>query len=114
MVTETERRDSPEYSLTRVHELAAQGHVRYLSGRVQRDVENLSYAPKDVHKCLQTLNNCHFHHAERYPQEKAWLDVYLVAYPGPADVLDELYVKLKLDRDCIYVGLASFHRERYV
>jgi motility quorum-sensing regulator / GCU-specific mRNA interferase toxin len=84
MVTETERRDNPEYSLLRVRELAAQGHVRYLSGRVQRDVENLSYAPEDVHKCLQTLNNCHFHHAERYAQGKPWFDVYLLPYASEA------------------------------
>lgn len=114
MVTPTERRDSPEYSLTRIRELAAEGCVRYLGRRVQRDVENLSYAPEDVHKCLQTLNNCHFHHAERYPPARPWFDVYLVPFTGPAGVLDELYVKLKLDRDCIYVELASFHRERYV
>jgi len=114
MVNETERRPTSEYALTRIRELAAGGCVRYLSRSVQRDVENLSYAPEDVHKCLQTLNDCHFHHAERYPPARLWFDVYLVPFAGPAGMLDELYVKLKLNRDCIYVELASFHRERHV
>lgn len=112
MVTEPERRTTAEYSVTRVRDLAAQGCVRYLSRTVQRDVENLSYAPEDVHGCLQTLTECHFHHAERYPGKPVWFDVYLIKYPGPAGAIDELYVKLKLDQSCIYVGMASFHRER--
>lgn len=109
MVTDKERRTTAEYSLSRVHELAAHGSVSYVSRKVQVDVANLSYAPEDVHKCLQTLNDGHFHHAERYPPGKVWFDVYLIFYPGPTGDLDELYVKLKLDRDCIVVDLASFH-----
>lgn len=108
-----ERRSEAEYSLSRVCELAKQGCVRYGGRNVQRDIENLSYAPEDVQKCLQLLTDCHFHHAERYAPGGPWLDVYHVAYPGPTGVVDELYVKLKLDRDCILVVLASFHRERY-
>jgi hypothetical protein len=72
-----ERRPTAEYSLARVHELAAAGCIRYLCRAVQRDVGNLSYAPQDVHKVLQTLNASHFHHAERYSTGAGWFDVYL-------------------------------------
>ena len=109
---DAERRAIAEYSVSRVCELAKQGCVHYLSRRVQQDVENLGYAPEDVHRCLQLLNDCHFKHAERYDAAGPWFDVYLVPYCGPTGVVDDLYVKLKLDRDCVVVNLASFHRER--
>ncbi|MBK5963166.1 hypothetical protein CCR95_03435 [Thiocystis minor] len=107
-----ERRNEAEYSLSRVRELAKLGCVSYGSKNVQRDIENLPYVLEDVQKCLQLLRDCHFHHTERYAPGEPWLDVYHVAYPGPTGVVDELYIKLKLDRDCILVVLASFHRER--
>jgi motility quorum-sensing regulator/GCU-specific mRNA interferase toxin len=109
MVTEAEHRDTPEYSLERVRTLAKDGSVYFGSRKVQRDIANLSYAPEDVHKCLQTLNECHFHRAERYAARGPWFDVYLISYAGPSGAIDDLYVKLKLDRDCIVVILASFH-----
>jgi len=107
-----ERRSSSEYSLEHIRSLAQRGMVRYGSRSVTRDVENLSYAPEDVHKCLQTLNACHFQHSLRYAPGSAWLDVYHLTYNAPTGDVDDLYIKLKLDRDCVVVILASFHRKR--
>lgn len=107
-----DRRRSPEYALTRIRDLARQRAVRYGGSSVQRDVENLGYSPDDVCNCLQLLNDCHFRGAVRYEPGGVWLDEYNISYPGPEGVIDELYVKLKLNRDCIVVILASFHRDR--
>lgn len=113
MVTRnTERRARPEYSLDRIRTLAAAGRVRYVSRRVTRDVENLGYAPDDVHHCLQTLGTHHFRHAERYAETGPWLDVYHLEYRGPSGTSDPLYVKIRLDHDCVVILLHSFHRDR--
>ena len=72
----------------------------------------LSMPPEDVWTCLQALDKCHFRHAERYNNDGPWLDVYHIPFQGPAGI-DELYVKFKLNRDCIVVILHSFHRKRY-
>ena len=112
MVSSKDRRNDPKYSLERVRELAARGAVRYVSRTVQHNVEDLEYAPEEVHLCLQTLDRCHFRHAERYSETGAWLDVYQISYRGPTGI-DELYVKLKLNRDCTVVILHSFHLKRY-
>ena len=113
MVTsETETRNRPEYSLDRIHALARQGKVGHASRRVQWDVGNLGYAPEDVHRCLQSLRTCNFKHSERYGGSGHWLDVYHLVCTGPCDVADDLYVKLKLNRDCVVVILHSFHRDR--
>lgn len=114
MVTqkEEERRDRPEYSLHRVREMAAQGNVRYLSSRVTTDVENLEFTPDNVHECLRALEERHFRGSVRYEGTRAWLDEYLITCKGQRDIGDNLYIKLKLDRDCIWIYLASFHRER--
>ena len=112
VIRDTERRARPEYSLDRIRELARDGKVSYGSSTVQRDVENLGYAPEDVHRCLEVLNSLHFSHAERYAKAGPWLDVYCVSCQGPRGHLDPLYIKLKLNRDCIVVVLGSFHRER--
>ncbi|WP_043739202.1 type II toxin-antitoxin system MqsR family toxin [Thioalkalivibrio nitratireducens] len=106
------RRDAPSYALSRVIELANAGRIQYQSKTVQRDVENLGYRPEDVHRCLASLNECHFHRSEQYEASGPWFDVYHVRYAGPADAVDELYVKLKLGPNCLVVVLASFHRER--
>lgn len=114
MVTkkDEERRDRPEYSLRRIREMAGQGKVRYLSARVTMDVENLGFTPDDVHECLGALEAKHFRGSVRYEGSRVWLDEYLISCSGQRDISDNLYIKLKLDRDCIWIYLASFHRER--
>lgn len=113
-----EIKNSAEYSLEQIRSLAQRGMVRYGSRTVMRDVENLSYAPEDVHQCLQTLNQCHFQQSLRYAPGGPWLDVYHITYNvptgenAPTGDVDDLYIKLKLDRDCVVVILASFHRKR--
>lgn len=98
--------------MDRIKELARGGRVRYASRTVQRDVENLEYAPEDVHQCLEALDSRLFSHAERYSEKEPWLDVYHISFRGPTGHLDPLYIKLKLNRDCVVVILHSFHRER--
>lgn len=112
MVTsEKERRASPTYSLNRIRELAGQGAVNYGSSKVLNDVENLSYGLQTVCECLASLAESDFCHAERYGPKSIWLDVYKITYNGYRDFTDDLYIKLKLDRDCLVIVLCSFHRE---
>lgn len=92
--------------------MAAQGNVRYLSSRVTVDVENLEFTPDDVHECLRTLEERHFRGSVRYEGSRGWLDEYLITCKGQHEISDNLYIKLKLGRDSIWIGLASFHRER--
>ena len=112
MVTKwMEKRAKPECSLPRIRELAAEQAVSYGSSRVQKHTENLGYSFEAVCECLARLLPEHFHHAERYSPTGPWLDVYLVSYRGPTTQHDPLYIKLKLDRDCVYVIVCSFHLE---
>lgn len=106
-----EKREKPQWSLTRIHELAAEQSIVYGSSRVQRDTDNLSYSVEAVCACLSSLKAEHFNHSVRYSDSGPWLDVYLVKYCGPTDQVDPLYIKLKLDRDCIVIVLCSFHLE---
>lgn len=115
MVTRNgERRNQPEYSLQRVRELARTGSVDYGSRRVVRHVENLGYAPEDVCRCLAGLEAGHYRESIRYRENGPWLDVYLITCTGPAGHADSLYIKLKLNRDCIVVVLESFHPEGWI
>lgn len=107
-----ERKPTAEYSLRRIHELAAAGKVAYAGRIVERDIENLGYDPDYVARCLQTLNQCHFQESIRYGSTTPWMDVYRTKYPGPKGDLDDLYIKLKLDRDCVLISLNSFHLVR--
>ena len=104
------RRDRKEYSLDRIRELAERGDVIYLSSRVGRDVENLNYSPDDVHKCLSCLKEENYRGTVRY-DGRPWLDEYLISYTGPTGHTDDLYIKLKLNHDCVVIQLASFHPE---
>lgn len=107
----TETKDRVEYSLNRVQELAAQQSVAYV-GNTERDVANLDYKLMDVCACLQSLTSAQFRHSERYSETGSWRDVYHISYKGPCHGVDDLYIKLRLDRDCIYVYLDSFHLQR--
>lgn len=112
MVTrKSDRRNSPEYSLTRIKELASKGKVLYGSRDVQRDITNLTYSLSDVCDCLNSLEPDHYVESILYENMPSWLDVYLCTWQLEGGALDPLYIKLKLDRDCITIVLASFHRE---
>jgi len=107
-----EERSSPQFSLTRIRELARGGCVRYAYARVTCDIENLGYSPDDVQQCLASLEERHFRRSIRYEEQNFWLDEYLITYDSPSGCTDNLYIKLKLNRDCILILLSSFHRER--
>ena len=106
-----ESRAAPETSLARVGELAARQALEYASSRVQRDADNLGYSFEAVCKCLEHLGPEHFRRSVRYSPNGPWLDEYLMTYRGPTEHDDPLYIKLKLDRDCVWIILCSFHRE---
>lgn len=107
------QRDYAAYALERIVALATAGQVRYASSAVFRDSENLGYAPDDVHACVAALETCHFSHSEAYENASDWHDVFKLArYPSPAGHHDDLYIKLKLNRDCVVILLCSFHRDR--
>lgn len=116
MVTgKDEKRDYSEYSLPRIIELAEQGQVRYFSKTVEHQAENLSFSPEDVCNCLAELNEGCFCHSVKYANQKFWMDVYHIFCQGQSGHQDNLYIKLKLDRDCIWIYLASFHqKDRFI
>lgn len=121
MVTQiTLRKAAADYSLTRIHALAAQGQVEYV-GASERDIGNLEYLLSDVCRCLQCLGQANFSHSERYTETGSWRDVYRIRYPSPKQPIDEdeecvddLYIKLRLDRDCVVIYLHSFHQTRSI
>lgn len=106
-----EKRQKAEWSLSRIHELAAQHLIAYASSRVQNTTDALSYGVESVCECLSRLTPKHFQHAVRYSEADPWLDVYLIKHRGPVDHEDPLYIKLKLNRDCVLIVLCSFHLE---
>jgi hypothetical protein len=73
--------------------------------------ENFGYSFEAVCECLAKLAPEHFHRSERYEPTGLWLDVYLMPYRAPTGHDDSLYIKLKLDRDCLNIVLHSFHPE---
>ena len=107
----TNKRSKPEYSLTRIRELAAKSKVIYGSGDVQRDISNLSYSLSDVCDCLCALEEGHYVESILYEKAAGWLDVYRRTWQLAGQQRDPLYIKLKLNNDCITIILASFHRE---
>lgn len=111
--SEAETRAHPTYDLDRVRELADAGRVRYASSRTENDIENLGYSPELVQRCLSTLEATHFQKSIRYEGKNFWLDVYRREFITPDEWVDELLIKLKLDRSCVTLILESFHQPRY-
>jgi hypothetical protein len=107
-----ERRASPEYSLTRVKELARTESV-HLTQRSTRDSQDLGYSFEQVCECLAELEPEDFEHSVRYEWTPVWLDVYKMRNKTPASRIDDLYIKIRLNRDCITVTVCSFHTELY-
>ncbi len=109
-----ERRNRNEYSLDAIHRLAAKGNVSYGSKDVQKDIDDLQYSLNDVCKCLESLSTDDYDKSINYGDHKGWLDVYLCKWTStqksPAET-KKLYIKLKLNKDCILIVLASFHPE---
>jgi len=108
------RRKTSEYSLNAVHRLAANGKVAYGSNDVQKDIDNLRFSLDDVCNCLQSLSVEDYKQSVNYDDHKGWLDVYLCKWSlskNSSANTEKLYIKLKLNRDCITIVLASFHPE---
>ncbi len=102
-----------EYSLEAVRRLAGQEKVHYGSQRVLNHIVNLGYSKEDVCACLMGLTENEYRGSIDYGDHKGWLDVYIspVAPPGKPSNNPHLYIKFKLNRDCLTVVLASFHPE---
>ncbi len=105
-----QKRRQREYDLDRIRELAKSGKVAYGSRDVEKDIENLSYEPVNVHECLAELEDKHYKETINYGDHKGWLDVYHTTYQSPTGHQDDLYIKLKLNKNCVMIVLASFHR----
>jgi hypothetical protein len=113
MVTpEPERRSWPEYALTRIGELARSGCVVYIGG-TESDAASINYELDDIQDCLCCLTEQHYEQSIRYDPKGRWRDVYHIDHLGPDGVQRPLYIKLHLDRSCLYIYLNSFHPRRY-
>ncbi len=111
--TET-RRNRSEHSIEAIHRLARQGQVAYGSQRVQDHIINyLGYSLKEVCDCLLGISEMDYKESIDYGDHKKWLDVYIssISPPGKPKNDPPLYIKLKLNRDCTTLVLASFHPE---
>ena len=115
MVTSNpQKRNKIEYSLSAIHRIAGERNVVYGSRDVQRDVLNHDYSLEDVCQCLQSLRQEDYDESVHYGDKRGWLDVYRCRWPAPnssTSTIDDLYIKLKLNRDCITIVIASFHPE---
>lgn len=104
-----EKRDAPEYSLDAIRRLAGFGQVEYRGKKVQSDVARLDLHLDGVCQCLQTLQPDHFAHSLRYDNFPRWHDVYKCCYRTDDGRDIDLYIKLRLSRDCVVIELCSFH-----
>jgi hypothetical protein len=107
-----ERRDSPTYSLTRLKELGKAESV-HLTQRSTRESQDLGYSFEQVCECLAELEPQDFDQSILYESTPFWLDVYKMRNATTASRVDDLYIKIRLNRDCILVTVCSFHVEVY-
>lgn len=107
------RKGSREYSLSRVRELAEGQNVLYAhSKKATKDIEDrLNFSFKDVCDRIAMLRKEHYQESLNYGDRKGWLDVYLIPLDSYLGNTENLYIKLKLDRDCCQVIVISFHPE---
>lgn len=104
-----EKRDAPEYSLDAIRRLAESGHVEYRGKKIRRDVAELRFNLDDVLDCLQKLQSHHFAHSIWYESFSLWHDVYKPRYRARDSRTIDLYIKLRLNRNCVVIQLCSFH-----
>lgn len=110
----TERRAGAEYSLDHIRRLAEFGSVELRGKRLRCHLAELNYELGDVCQCLVSLQKHHFSHSERYENFPKWHDVYKIRHCGRDGLTHDMYIKLRLDRDCIVIDLCSFHPEGWL
>jgi len=108
------RRNEAEYSLDGIRRLAGFGQIELRGRRLRRHLAELDYQLDDVCHCLVCLQQHHFSHSERYEDDRRWHDVYKMRHTGRDGVTHDIYIKLRLDRDCIVIELCSFHPEGWL
>jgi hypothetical protein len=104
------RQDKPSYSLDRIRELASREQVVTENRRVLRQSQNIGYTFDDICRCLAKLDAKFFKESILYEDSADWRDVYLVPNQH-GKWSDDLYIKLRLNRNCLVVLVDSFHLE---
>ncbi|MDA3935010.1 MAG: type II toxin-antitoxin system MqsR family toxin [Gammaproteobacteria bacterium] len=104
-----DKRDTPEYSLDQIRLLAGFRQIEYRGRGVGIDIASLGYNMEDVCQCLIALQKHHFAHSIWYSNFPRWHDVYKLQYSGNDGVNHDLYIKLRLSKDCVLIELCSFH-----
>ncbi|HET7370999.1 MAG TPA: type II toxin-antitoxin system MqsR family toxin [Gammaproteobacteria bacterium] len=109
-----ETKDEPDYSLDGVHRLAGFRQIAYAGKRVMRHVDELGFNLDDIGDCLASLQPLDFHRSERYTAKGRWHDVYLLRYRGSSGPTHDLYIKFRLNTECVLIDLCSFHPEGWL
>ena len=105
------RRQSPEYDLNVVHQLAANEKIHYAGDRVYFTTLSMGFELPDVCRCLQQLSPAHFHESLRYGPRQHWQDVYLITTVSPTGETHDLYIKFKIFGSQLMLFVCSFHPE---
>jgi hypothetical protein len=111
--TSPPRKDTPEYSLDRIKALGQSGQVFLLNPETTlRQMDTYSYDMQDLRDCLAGLRADEFRHSEFYDDVNKWNDVYKVEWRNEkVDIVEFLYVKVRLNRDESFTVVVSFHPE---
>lgn len=112
MVSDAEKYATPRYSLQAMQDLTAIGAIAYAGPTVERDIQNLGYSDDDVCHCIRILNSSDFRESAYFDDTRIWCDVYRITVRAFDRHSDDLYIKLKLNRNCTQVVICSFHRPR--
>lgn len=112
MVTESQlRKPTKEYPLDTVRKLAAAERLDFGGWKAYDDSVRLKYTFEDVCACLARLDESHFSHAERYPNDMRWHDVYKVKRDrnDSSGLVTDLYIKFVVTGERIAIYVYSFH-----